>query len=175
MKTTAAVVLFLLAAALAQAPAPATMAVPTGIAAWPVAGTSFALSYEGAAKPSFNTVRIDPSSFAAYVKTGAFPAGTVLALEVRAARTEVAPAKGGETEGAVLSTSLHIKDERAGPGTWTFYTYRPGAARATAVPRTRSCYTCHAQEAQQDTAFTQFYPSLTEGHGRANQARPPKP
>ena len=165
MRWVAAAALLMLAAALAQAPAPATIAtmpVPAGVAAWPVAGTSFALSYEGTAKPSFNTVRMDPRSFAAYVKTGAFPAGTVLALEVRAARTEVAPAKGGETEGAVLSTSLHVKDERAAPGTWTFYTYKPGAARATAVPRTRSCYTCHAHEAQQDTAFTQFYPNLTE-------------
>lgn len=138
------------------------MAVPTGMASWPVAGTSYALSYEGTAKPSFNTVRIDPASFRAYARTGQFRPGTVLALAVRAARTEVAPAQGGETEGAVLARSLHVKDQAAGPGTWTFYTYKPGAARATAVARTRDCYTCHARDAQQDTAFTQFYPNLTE-------------
>jgi hypothetical protein len=136
--------------------------VPAGIAGWPVAGTSYALSYEGTAKPSFNTVRIDPASFQSYVRTGQFRSGTVLALEVRSAQTEVAPAKGGETEGAVVSRSLHVKDEAAGPGTWTFYTYKAGATRATAVARTRDCYTCHAKEGRQDTAFTQFYPNLTE-------------
>lgn len=150
---------------LACAQTPLTMAVPQGMGRWPVAGTSFALSYEGNAKPSFNTVRIDPASFAAYAKTGQFRSGTILALEVRAAQTEVAPAKGGETEGAVISRSLHVKDEAAGPGTWTFYTYKPGATRATAVARTRDCYTCHAQHGRQDTAFTQFYPNLTESRG----------
>ncbi|MDB5441224.1 MAG: cytochrome [Caulobacteraceae bacterium] len=143
------------------------------IAAWPLAGASYSLTYEGeGASSALSTVRIDPDSFAAYVKTGAFPDGTMLALETRAANENVAPAIGGRTQGGVLSRSIHVKDGKGGPGTWTFYTYRDGATTANPVARTQSCYQCHAKEAKQDTAFTQFYPSLTEARAKAATPTP---
>jgi hypothetical protein len=62
-------------------------------------------------------------------KTGKFPVGTMLDLEVRTPLTEVAP--GGKTQRKAVGRSPHVKDEKAGPG--TFYGF--GAARR---PATRS-------------------------------------
>jgi hypothetical protein len=138
------------------------LAIPPGIAAWPLAGASYALSYEGDGATTINTVRIDPAGYSAYLKTGRFALGTILALEVRASRQEVAPAKGGHVQGAVVGRSLHVKDEKAGPGTWTFYSFTPDGKSGIALARTAACYSCHRQEAEQDTVFTQFYPALLE-------------
>lgn len=142
-------------------------------AGWPLAGASYSLTYEGeGASSAFNTVKIDPDAFAAYLKTGNFPDGTMLALETRAAEENVAPAIGGRTQGRVLSRSIHVKDGKDGPGSWTFYTYRDGATTANPVARTQTCYQCHAKEAKQDTAFTQFYPTLTEARAKAAAPTP---
>jgi hypothetical protein len=163
----------LLAASLAaawagpQAGAAGTLEIPADIASWPVTGTSYALSYEGDGGTTINTVRIDPAGYAAYLRTGRFAAGTVLALEVRASREEVAPAKGGHVQGKVVGRSLHVKDEKAGPGTWTFYGYAADGKTGTPIARTAACYSCHRTEAGQDTVFTQFYPGLLEARAKA--------
>lgn len=141
---------------------------------WPMVGATYALSYEGDGGVTINTVRMDPESYDAYVKTGKFPVGTMLDLEVRRPVEEVAPAKGGKTQGAAIGRSLHVKDEKAGPGTWTFYGYAAGAKTGNPIPRSQACYSCHDQHAgATDTVFTQFYPSLKEAREVAAKATTP--
>jgi hypothetical protein len=142
--------------------------IPEGRDRWPAVGTTFALSYEGDGGTTFNTVRMDPASYEAYVKTGKFPVGTMLDLEVRRPVTEEAPAKGGQTQGAAVGRSIHVKDEKAGPGTWTFYGFGAGAKTGNAIPRSQACYACHDEHAgKTDTVFMQFYPSLREAQAVA--------
>jgi hypothetical protein len=136
--------------------------IPENMDRWPTVGTTYALQYEGDGGTTLNTVRLDPESYDAYVKTGKYPVGAIMQLEVRRPVEEVAPAKGGKTQGAVIGRSLHVKDEKAGPGTWTFYGYGAGAKTGNPVPRTQACYTCHDEHAADDTTFTQFYPALTD-------------
>lgn len=131
---------------------------------WPTVGTTYALSYEGDGGTTLNSVRLDPESYEAYVKTGVFPVGAIFALEVRTPKTEVAPAKGGKTQGGVVGRSFHVKDEKAGPGTWTFYNY--GAKVGSPIARSQACYSCHQDNAPEDTVFTQFYPTLKEARER---------
>jgi hypothetical protein len=138
---------------------------------WPAVGTTFALSYEGDGGTTFNTVRMDPASYETYVKTGKFPVGAMLDLEVRRPVTEVAPAKGGQTQGAAVGRSIHVKDEKAGPGTWTFYAFSGEAKTGNPIARSQACYACHEQHAKDDTVFTQYYPSLMEAHDRAAKAQ----
>lgn len=139
--------------------------VPEGRDAWPMIGATYALSYEGDGGVTINTVRMDPESYAAYVKTGKFPVGTMLDLEVRQPVEEVAPAKGGKTQGKAVGRSLHVKDEKGGPGTWTFYGYSAASKTGNPIPRSQACYSCHDQHAgTTDTVFTQFYPSMKEAH-----------
>jgi hypothetical protein len=140
--------------------------IPENVDRWPTVGTTYALSYEGDGGTTLNSVRLDPESYDAFVKTGVFPVGAMLALEVRTPLEEVMPAKGGKTQGGVVGRSLHVKDEKAGPGTWTFY--GPGAKVGAAIPRSQACYACHDEHAgTTDTVFMQFYPTLREARERA--------
>jgi hypothetical protein len=142
---------------------------PENVDRWPTVGTTYALSYEGDGGTTLNSVRLDPESYDAFVKTGVFPVGATFALEVRTPLTEVMPAKGGKTQGGVVGRSLHVKDEKAGPGTWTFY--GPGAKVGAAIPRSQACYACHQEHAgATDTVFMQFYPTLKEARERAAAA-----
>jgi hypothetical protein len=136
--------------------------IPENMDRWPTVGTTYALQYEGDGGTTLNTVRLDPESYDAYVKTGKYPVGAILQLEVRRPVEEIAPAKGGKTQGGVIGRSLHVKDEKAGPGTWTFYGYAAGAKTGNPVARTQACYSCHQEHAPDDTVFSQFYPALTE-------------
>ena len=136
--------------------------IPENMDRWPTVGTTYALSYEGDGGVTLNTVRLDPESYETYVKTGKYPAGAIFQLEVRRPVEEVAPAKGGKTQGGVIGRSLHVKDEKAGPGTWTFYGFGAGATTGTPIPRSQACYSCHQEHAPDDTVFSQFYPTMTE-------------
>lgn len=142
--------------------------IPENIDRWPTVGTTYALSYEGDGGTTLNSVRLDPESYDGFVKTGVFPVGATLVLEVRTPLSEVMPAKGGKTQGGIVGRSLHVKDEKAGPGTWTFYGYSAGSKTGAAIPRSQACYACHQEHAgTTDTVFMQFYPTLKEAHARA--------
>ena len=68
----------------------------------------------------------------------------------------------------MIGRSLLVKDEKGGPGTWTFYGFGAASTVGNAIPRSQACYSCHDQHAgTTDTVFTQFYPTLTEAHVRA--------
>ena len=141
--------------------------IPDNMDRWPTVGTTYALSYEGDGGTTLNTVRLDPDSYDAYVKTGKFPVGAILQLEVRTPVEEIAPAKGGKTQGGVVGRSLHVKDEKGGPGTWTFYGFGATSKTGSPIPRSQACYSCHDEHAgKTDTVFTQFYPTLKEAHAR---------
>lgn len=146
--------------------------IPEDMDRWPTVGTTYALSYEGDGGVTLNTVRLDPESYAAYVKTGQFPVGAIMQLEVRAPVDEIAPAKGGKTQGGVVGRSLHVKDEKGGPGTWTFYGFGASSKTGNPIPRSQVCYSCHEEHAgKTDTVFMQFYPTLQEAHARM-EAKP---
>lgn len=145
--------------------------IPANMDRWPTVGTTYALQYEGDGGTTLNTVRLDPESYDAYVATGRFPVGAILQLEVRRPVEEIAPAKGGKTQGEVIGRSLHVKDEKGGPGTWTFYGFAAGAATGSPIPRSQACYSCHEEHAgKTDTVFMQFYPALAEARARAANA-----
>lgn len=142
--------------------------IPENIDRWPTVGTTYALSYEGDGGVTLNTVRLDPESYDAFVKTGVFPVGATFGLEVRTPMDEIAPAKGGKTQGGIVGRSLHVKDEKSGPGTWTFYGYGATSKVGSAIPRSQACYACHDDHAgTTDTVFMQFYPTLKEARARA--------
>jgi hypothetical protein len=149
---------------------------------WPTFGTTSALSYEGDGVVTLNTVRLDPESYDAFVSTEKFPDGAVLQLEVRRSVEDIAPAKGGKTKGEVIGRSLHMKDDEAGPGTWTFYGFGASSTVGAAIPRSQACYSCRDQHAgTTDTVFIHYYPTLREARaegrgqvGRPTPFRPPR-
>lgn len=145
--------------------------IPENMDRWPTVGTTYALSYEGDGGTTLNTVRLDPESYDAYLKTGQFPVGAIMQLEVRKPVDEIAPAKGGKTQGGVIGRSLHVKDEKGGPGTWTFYNFGATSTTGNPIARSQACYSCHEEHAgKTDTVFMQFYPTLNEAREHAAHA-----
>lgn len=148
--------------------------IPQNTDRWPTVGITVALQYEGdVGGQTINMVRMDPKSHAAYLATGEFPVGTMLELEIRRQAKDIQPARDGTFQGALVTHSIHIKDEKGGPGTWTFYGYPPSAKVGEPIARAANCYSCHAEHTKQDTVFTQFYPVLAEARAKVVAAGAP--
>jgi hypothetical protein len=134
---------------------------PRGYERWVAVGASLGLGYSESASPheAFHQVFIAPSAFDAFLETGAFPEGTMLALEIASVGSSVLPARTGRFADTRDALELAVKDRRQ-PGGWAYYSFGDGT-RATARPFAGSdCAACHRAHAQTDNVFTQFYPRL---------------
>jgi Cytochrome P460 len=130
---------------------------------WTYLTTGLDMSYTpepGAAGHSmFDNVFVNPSSYQFFQKTGTWPDGTTLVLEIRGAETGVSINRHGQTQAKeVMGVEVHVKDARL-PGGWGFFEFR-GPVPAKRTPRPADCYSCHEQHAAVDTTFVQFYPTL---------------
>jgi hypothetical protein len=139
---------------------------PEGYQTWPMVGASLGLSYaenpQGGGPGAFHRVYMNPSSYEAYVRTGAFPDGTMFVLELYAAHEKTAPAKAGYFEGPRVGLEASVKDTRRFPSGWAYFGFENGA-RATATPFPEGrCHACHVDHAARDSVFVQFYPTLRD-------------
>ncbi|HET6899577.1 MAG TPA: cytochrome P460 family protein, partial [Vicinamibacteria bacterium] len=128
---------------------------------------SLGLSYaEGASQDGpgeFHHVYLRPSSYAEFRRTGKFPEGTVLVLELHEAAQKVAPSRHGLFEGRRVAVEAAVKDSSRFKEGWAYYSFGDGSqATATAFPR-GACFECHRQHAARDNVFVQFYPVLRDG------------
>lgn len=133
---------------------------PRGHERWIAVGASLGLGYgSGGGHEAFHQVFIVPSAYDAFVETGAFPEGTMLALDVAAVGQNVLPARTGRFADAREGLEFAVKDKRR-PGGWAYYSFGDGTrATARAFPAD-ACADCHRTHAQTDHVFTQFYPRL---------------
>jgi Cytochrome P460 len=152
---------------------------PTGFETWVFVGSNLGLEYreddaEAAPKKqppnpaiktgNFHNVYIDPEAFRQYEKTGTFPDGTVLILDIYKAisgepKTIVSE---GLFPGAHAGVAAAVKNSKRPDGSrtdWAYYDFSPGEESAAAFPN-KACYDCHLQHADDDNVFVQFYPTL---------------
>jgi hypothetical protein len=144
----------------------AALARPEGYHTWPLVGASLGLSYaetsQGSGPGAFHRVYVNPSSYEAYERTGAFPDGTMFVLELYAAHEKTAPAKAGYFEGPRMALEASVKDRRRFRSGWAYFGFDNGArATATAFPEDR-CHSCHVAHGARDSVFVQFYPTLRD-------------
>lgn len=118
----------------------------------PAAGTN--------ASPRFENVFVNPSAYAAFLKTGTWPDKTTMILEIRNSDSKVSINKDGRVQTGVAAIEAHIKDSSRGG--WAFYAFPGGAQEGTPFPKTANCFSCHEQNGAVDTTFVQFYPTLIE-------------
>jgi hypothetical protein len=108
----------------------------------------------------FDNVFVNPEAYQVFVATGTWPDKTVMVLESRGAESKGSINKSGHFQsGAVMGLELHVKDESRFPGKWAFFDVA-NESKATLIPSTATCYSCHADHAAVDTTFVQFYPTL---------------
>lgn len=146
---------------------------PEGWEAWVLAGTSMGLTYNEPAGPSepgeppgsFLNVYLQPWAYEAFMTNGAFPDGTMFVLAGSEPVRKADPARGGFYQGELSLMEVHLKEEGIDPTGWAFYGFGGGAESAAKIPGDASCYSCHAEKADFDDVFVQFYPKMRERLG----------
>jgi hypothetical protein len=147
-----------------------TLRRPQGYRQWVFVGSSLGLRYSaspqtespGAAK-TYKHVYIDPLSFRHFAKTGQFPDGTVMILEVATAEEKNDPQLTGSYPERYVGLEASVKDRSRFEGGWAYFSFDgpdgPHLSKAQPLPG-ESCLSCHRQKAETDHVFTQFYPVL---------------
>lgn len=141
------------------------LAIPGDYREWVFLTSSLDLNYsdDGASgrRSVLDNVFVNPDAYKGFVKTGAWPDGTVLVKENRIAQSAGTISKSGKFQTQIASMELHVKDGARFRGGWSFFVSN-GRSPAVPVPMTADCYSCHAQHAAVDTTFVQFYPTLLD-------------
>lgn len=137
---------------------------PASYRSWTFLTSGHGMSYNpqanAAADAPFDNVFVDPAAQAAFLKTGHWPEGTMLVLEVRSARTRGSiNLHGAFQSGDPVAIEVHVHDSKRFKGGWGFFGFQ-GKAPATLIDYKANCYSCHQEHAAVDTTFVQFYPTL---------------
>ena len=142
---------------------------PQGYREWVFVGSSLAMSYEK--KPEkvkhlkFHHLYINRDAYYEFEKSGTFPEGTILVMEVLTAGSHASINRQGHFADQVSGLEAAVKDSSRFPERWAYFSFDlkdgslSGTAKAFAKER---CWSCHNEHAQTDNVFTQFYPVLTD-------------
>jgi hypothetical protein len=145
-----------------------TLLRPSNYREWVFVGSSLGLSYaQGASSMGdmYHNVYIKPEAYREFAKTGKFPEGTVLAMEMTSADTKKEPALHGSFESEFIGLEVAVKDSSRFEGGWAYFNFSNGMGspyrdKAEPFPASAGCVACHKQNAATDNVFTQFYPVL---------------
>lgn len=151
-----------------------TLLRPEGYREWVFVGSSTGLNYMPNPAPAsanadedIKHVYINPSSYREFLKTGKFPEGTVMILEIaQAAKKNEAGLQGSYAE-KFIALEASVKDSKRFPGGWAYYGFTDMEGRPLAKAKPfpdNACLSCHQQKAATDRVFTQFYPVLNSAH-----------
>ena len=142
---------------------------PTGYREWIYVGTPVTpneLNNGKAAFPEFHNVYIHPDHYKKWIKTGAFPDGTILMKELVSVGSKQAVSGNGYFMGEFIGLEATIKDSKrfkSEPGYWAYFSFTQEGKKprktAKAMPADK-CNFCHQGFAKDDWVFTQYYPVL---------------
>lgn len=152
-----------------------TLLRPANYREWVFVGSSRGLSY--AANPPattqassgmgemYHNVYITPNAYREFAKTGKFPEGTMLAMEMASADTKREPGLQGSYEKEFIGLEVSVKDSSRFESGWAYFNFSNGMGssykdKAEPFPTSAGCVACHKQNAETDNVFTQFYPVL---------------
>lgn len=142
---------------------------PEGYREWIFVGSSLGLAYSktpgqtGPGSDLYHNVYINPSSYREFAKTGKFPEGTVMVLELARPEVKSEPGLQGSFQNEFVALEASVKDSSRFEGGWAYFNFTEGAGKlkAKAEPFPQSaCWSCHHVNAATDHVFTQFYPVL---------------
>jgi hypothetical protein len=151
-----------------------TLLRPEGYREWVFVGSSTGLNYMPNPAPSsansatdFKNVYINPAAYREFTRTGKFPEGTVMVLEIASAANKNEPGLQGSYGDKYIALEASVKDSKRFSGGWAYFgfTGMDGKTLTKAKPFPDSaCQSCHQQKAATDLVFTQFYPVLNSIH-----------
>lgn len=153
-----------------------TLLLPKAYREWVFVGSSLGLRYDsdsnkdsGNEAQRFNNVYLNPFGYREFSRTGRFPDGTILILEIVRAETKKEPGLQGLFQKEVVGLEAAVKDNQRFEGAWAYFSFddKNGKLKDKTPPLPpASCYDCHHQKAATDHVFTQFYPVLRTPSGK---------
>jgi cytochrome c553 len=149
---------------------------PVNYREWVFVGSSIGLSYAsnppaqtqapaGGMGQMYHNVYITPNAYREFARTGKFPEGTMLAMEMASQDTKREPGLQGSFEKDFVGLEVSVKDSNRFEGGWAYFNFSNGMGatykdKSEPFPASAGCVSCHKQNAQTDNVFTQFYPVL---------------
>lgn len=147
-----------------------TLLRPQGYREWVFVGSSLGLSYaqnpgqaQNQSSEMYHNVYINPAAYREFARTGKFPEGTVMAMELAAAEVKREPGLQGSFEKEFIGLEVSVKDSSRFEGGWAYFNFTERGTlktKAEPFPQSAGCLSCHSQKAATDHVFTQFYPVL---------------
>jgi hypothetical protein len=138
---------------------------PEGYREWIFIGATLGVSYSDKVQsnPRFHNLYINPTAYREYQRSGRFPEGTIIMMEVLTAGKQTSIARQGSFEDQFVGVEAAVKDSSRFAESWAYFNFtRRGEApapTAKAFPK-EACWNCHNEHAETDNVFTQFYPVL---------------
>ena len=113
----------------------------------------------------FDNVYVNPSSYREFLRTGKWPEGTVLILEIRESESKGSINQFGHYQSGLVAIEANVKDSQRFPKEgWGFFdlpTRGENVSRSVkALPAGNRCQQCHSTNGAVDSTFVQFYPEL---------------
>ncbi len=116
--------------------------------------------------PAFDNVFVNPAAYHEFVKSGAWPNGTIFILEIRKGVANESINRGGRTQTSVQAIEAAVKDETQFPEKWAYFHFASKngepAKEVKAFPKSAACFACHTEHGAVENTFVQFYPTLLE-------------
>ena len=142
------------------------LVVPADIDTWVFLGSSLGMGYsqetfDPDSPGMFQIVRMEPTAYEAFVETGEFVDGTMIALHFYGSQNHISINRSGFVMGGLRTAEIHYKDSRYPEG-FNFFVFGPDAAIATEVALPNECVECHQRDGAYDGVFVQFYPDMQQ-------------
>jgi hypothetical protein len=143
-----------------------TLTLPADFREWVFLSAGLGMTYgpnaPAAGQPqSFTNVYVNPSSYRAFLTSGAWPDRTMFILEIRGSASEGSINRFGRFQTGLRAVEVNLKDARL-PGGWGFFDFARGTGPVAPLPQTANCYGCHRDNTAVEQTFVQFYPTLME-------------
>lgn len=137
---------------------------PENFREWIYLSSGLGMTYEGEqAGNNFTNVFAEPTAYRAFMETGKWPEGTMLAMEIRRGETKGSINKEGRFQTAYIATEVAVKDSQRFPKDgWGYFGFNGNARTAAVFGESAGCNACHSKNAAVENSFVQFYPTLME-------------
>ncbi len=148
---------------------------PEGYRDWMFAGSNYGMGYaEGqptsdAKAKTFHNIFVQREAYRSFSKTGQFPDGTMLVMEVVKPASNAPPNKQGVYQDQFVGIEVAVKDSKRFAEKWAYFKLFGDNGQpldqGKAFPK-NSCWSCHNEHGGADNVFVQFYPPLRDAATR---------
>ena len=138
---------------------------PDNLDEWIFLGSSLGMGYSQAdfdpdSPGMFQIARMEPQAYKAFVETGRFVDGTMIALHFYGSQNNISINRSGFVMSDLHFAEIHYKDSKRFPDGFNFYNFDNDQDAAEEIALPNECVACHKRDGAYDGVFVQFYPGI---------------